>query len=166
MNEILKNEWMRGPIASHLEVKLYMKALQKEMELCDQEHYGRQESANSNYIVNKTKGEEFQVQTKQNDFVNDVTAINDKVKGRVIHTDIENELNLDDDNDFDLGEDNDPFDQDIDDEQFLGYQDPEIKSNQFSKSSKINEDTTSPSNLKSKYEEIDTNICTVFPDKI
>lgn len=133
INEIFKNEWMKGPIASELEVKMYMKALQMEMELTNQQHYARQENANSNYVVNITNVEDFLVDKKQSE-IDDVTAINDKDKGKLMHTDIEDELNLDDDNEFDLGDDSDRFsNNDNEPEDFLGYQDNEDQEKQRSK---------------------------------
>ena len=163
INEIFKNEWMKGPVASEMEVKMYMKALQKEMELTNQQHYARQENANSNYIVNITNVEEFQVKEKQSE-IDDVTAINEKDKGKIMHTDIEKELNLEDDNEFDLGDDDDRFsNKDDEPESFLGYQEREDQSKPIyeNKSQASNEN-----NQTWNYEEINTQMYTIFPEKI
>ena len=163
INEIFKNEWMKGPIASEIEVKLYMKALQNEMELTNQQHYARQENAKSNYIVNNTNLEDFQVKEKQSE-IDDVTAINEKDKGKIMHTDIEKELDLDEDNEFDLGDDTDRFyNKDNEPEAFLGYQENDDQLNtQKDKKSNVSEGK----NEVAEIEEINTQMFTIFPEKI
>lgn len=73
-----------------------MQALQKEMELCDQEQFGKQESAQSNFIVDVKNEEEFDVK-ETNDEIADIHEIQDKDRGQLIHQDIEDELDLNQD---------------------------------------------------------------------
>lgn len=163
LNEILKTEWMRGPIASHLEVKMYMKALQKEMELCAQEHYGKQESANSHYVVNMKEEENFDVQNPQNEIPKNMV----EEKSNVMHHDVEAELDLEDGSDFDIDDANNEFDDEESSGEFMGYQEPDASMKKpHSKKTTDQNEQGYDKYMNKNIEEVDTNICTVFPDKI
>ncbi|CAI2364797.1 unnamed protein product [Moneuplotes crassus] len=157
LTEILRAEWMLGEIASEREVQNYMQALQKEMELCDQEQFGKQASAQSNYIVNMKNEEEFDIK-ETNDVINDVHQIEDKDRGHLIHQDIEDELDLDQDDAFDLGDELEEKSEDL--EEFVGHQE-ENKEEDYSMAQ-----DNAKSLIFPRTEEIDTNLCTVYADKI
>lgn len=147
-----------GEIASEREVQNYMLALQKEMELTDQEQFGKQESAQSNYIVNMKNEQEFDVK-EQVEEVENIHQIEAKDKGNLIHHDVEGELDLELDERFDLGEEMEDPDQG-EFEQFEGHQDEEVKDD-YSMVEDQAKELVFP-----RTEEIDTNLCTVYADKI
>jgi len=139
-----------GEVASEKEVEVYMMALQKEMELQDQEQFGKQESAQSNYIVNMKNEQDFAVR-EANDVINETNQIEEKDKGRVIHKDIEEELDLEDEDGFDLGDDMEDEEPNQDYEEFTGHQEE-------GKEDDIQEDKDEKSLFIPKAEEIDTNL--------
>lgn len=121
---------MLGEIASEKEVQLYMKNLQKQMKESDQVQFGKQENAQSNIIVNMKNYQEFDVK-EASDVINEVNQIQKKYRGKVMHEEIEGELDLEDDDGFDLGdemEEQEGSDKDIEDyEEFTGHQKEEEK---------------------------------------
>jgi len=133
LTDILRTEWMLGEIASEKEVQLYMKNLQKQMKESDQVQFGKQENAQSNIIVNMKNDQEFDVK-EASDVINEVNQIQKKYRGKVMHEEIEGELDLEDDDGFDLGdemEEQEGSDKDIEDyEEFTGHQKEEGKEDQ------------------------------------
>jgi hypothetical protein len=153
----MKDDWMRGPIATKVEVQMYMRAIQDEMEQNEERQYGQQASARSRYVVNMKNEEDFDVKEDEN-YIDDVIQIDEKDKGKVIHSDIEDELDLEDDDGFDLGDE-------MDDQSIEKRQD--FSDDEESKEKEVLGDPTDPNSLVvPKVEEIDTGFATFYADKI
>ena len=171
LNEVFQTEWMKGPIADQSEVKIYMQALQRHMEECSQKQFGKQASANSEYEVNFKNEDDFGVRNNKNknnlnNYKNMCDDISDKEKGNIMHQDIEDELNNDDDHDFDIGDDSSKSGSvsKHDQEEFLGYQ-----IDQNDKMSEMKDDTQpidERSYIVDGIEEVDTQLFTVYQDQI
>jgi hypothetical protein len=157
LTEIMKDDWMRGPIATKVEVQMYMRAIQDEMAQNEEKQYGQQASARSRYVVNMKNEEDFDVKEDEN-YIDDVIQIDEKDKGKVIHSDIEDELDLEDDDGFDLGDEMD--DQSIEKR-------PDFSDDEESKEKEVLGDPKDPNSLiVPKVEEIDTGFATFYADKI
>jgi hypothetical protein len=153
----MKDDWMRGPIATKVEVQMYMRAIQDEMAQNEEKQYGQQASARSRYVVNMKNEEDFDVKEDEN-YIDDVIQIDEKDKGKVIHSDIEDELDLEDDDGFDLGDEMD--DQSIEKR-------PDFSDDEESKEKEVLGDPKDPNSLiVPKVEEIDTGFATFYADKI
>lgn len=159
LTETMRNNWMRGPIATKVEVQMYMKNIQEEMEKNDERQYGQQASAKSKYVVNMKNEQDFNVREEQN-YIDDVNQIDEKDKGKVIHSDIEDELDLEDDDGFDLGDEMD--DHSLEKRSEFSEDDDEER-----KEIKVLGDPSDPNSvLVPKVEEIDTGFSTFYADKI
>lgn len=138
---------------------MYMKNIQEEMEKNDERQYGQQASAKSKYVVNMKNEQDFNVREEQN-YIDDVNQIDEKDKGKVIHSDIEDELDLEDDDGFDLGDEMD--DHSLEKRSEFSEDDDEER-----KEIKVLGDPSDPNSvLVPKVEEIDTGFSTFYADKI